>query len=48
MTEQSHSIGKNVKGVYTARQDRSRRSRDAFIESGIVLLHEMRFDELKV
>ena len=31
MTEQSRSIGKNVEGVYTARQDRSRRSRDAFI-----------------
>ena len=48
MTEQSRSIGKNVEGVYTTRQDRSRRSRDAFIESGIVLLNEMRFDDLKV
>jgi|TARA_B110000116_G_C16733252_1_gene534762 AcrR family transcriptional regulator len=45
-----HSIeleGK-IDGVFEARQDRSRRSRDSFIESGITLLNQMRFNDLKV
>lgn len=37
-----------IEGVYEARQDRSRKSRDAFIESGFVLLNQMRFTDLKV
>ncbi len=37
-----------IRGVFEARQERSRRSRDAFIESGIAMLNEMRFTDLKV
>lgn len=37
-----------IDGVFDARQERSRRSRDAFIESGFFLLNSMRFKDLKI
>lgn len=43
-----YELETEVVGVFEARQERSRQSRDAFIESGFVLLNQMRFDDLKV
>lgn len=48
MNKQVDTIDSPIQGVRAARQDRSRKSRDAFIESGIALLNEMRFRDLKV
>ena len=48
MNKYKDGFSEEIQGVYEALQDRSRRSRDAFIESGIALLNEMRFAELKV
>ncbi len=48
MNKYKDGFSEEIHGVYEALQDRSRRSRDAFIESGIALLNEMRFAELKV
>ena len=48
MNQQNVALEQSIKGVFEARQDRSRRSRDAFIESGIALLNEFRFNDLKV
>lgn len=48
MNEHSTDFSETVHGVFEAQQDRSRKSREAFIESGIALLNEMRFNDLKV
>jgi AcrR family transcriptional regulator len=48
VNQQNVALEQSIKGVFEARQDRSRRSRDAFIESGIALLNEFRFNDLKV
>ena len=48
MNKYKDNLSEEVQGVFEAYQDRSRISRDAFIESGIALLNEMRFAEMKV
>lgn len=48
MNETITKFDESIEGVFEARQDRSRKSREAFIASGIALLNEMRFDDLKV
>ena len=48
MDNQSIDLGSVADGVFEALQERSRRSRDAFIESGFVLLNQMRFNDLKI
>lgn len=48
MNQRSTEFAESIEGVFEARQDRSRRSRDAFIESGIALLNNRRFSDLKV
>lgn len=54
LIEEAHLDSENIdsgptgNGVYVALQERSRKSRDAFIESGFVLLNHMRFNDLKV
>jgi len=48
LNKRSTEFTKSVEGVFDVRQDRSQKSLDAFIESGIALLNQMRFDELKV
>ncbi len=48
MNQRSSDFAEKIEGVFVVRQDRSRRSRDAFIESGIALLNEIRFNDLKV
>lgn len=42
------SVNEDIPGVLPARQARSRRIRDAYIEAGIKLLNSMRFNDLKV
>lgn len=37
-----------IEGVHAVQQERSRRSRDAFIESGFGMLNEMRFADLTI
>lgn len=48
MNKHSYQLAEKIDGVFEAQQDRSRKSRDAFIESGISLLNETRFSDLKV
>lgn len=48
MNKHSYKLEEKIDGVFETLQDRSRKSRDAFIESGIVLLNEIRFNDLKV
>ena len=48
MTKHEARAELSVEGVFDASQDRSRKSRDAFIESGIALLNDMQFSDLKV
>ena len=48
MNKPSTDFAEKIDGVFEARQDRSRKTRDAFIESGIALLNEIRFNDLKV
>ncbi len=42
------ALDDQTEGVFAAQQERSRKSRDAFIESGIVLLNSMRLNDLKI
>ena len=48
MDNEGNDLGSVADGVFEALQERSRRSRDAFIESGFVLLNQMRFNDLKI
>ncbi len=42
------SISENIPGVFAARQKRSVRIRDGFIDAGVEALNEMRFSDLRV
>lgn len=48
MNKHEINIDHATSGVLKTKQKRSRASRDAFIESGIVLLNQMRFADLKI
>ena len=48
MNKHELKIDHAVSGVLRTTQKRSRVSRDAFIEAGIVLLNKMRFADLKI
>ena len=48
MNQPSKDFATDIDGVFAARQDRSRRTRDAFIESGFAMLNRIRFIDLKV
>lgn len=48
LNQPSRDFAANIDGVFAARQDRSRKTRDAFIESGFSMLNRIRFNDLKV
>lgn len=48
MDAASLGTGTEIPGVFEARQNRSVRARDGFIQAGIDALNEMRFDDLKI
>ena len=48
MATSDPDLAGETQGVHTVRQERSRRSRDAFIESGFALLNESRFTDLSI
>lgn len=48
MNQPQNDFASSIDGVLVARQDRSRKTRDAFIESGFAMLNKHRFNDLKV
>lgn len=43
-----NALEEKIDGVFDAQQDRSRQTRDSFIHSGIILLNQVGFNDLKV
>ncbi len=48
MSQETYSLEYGIEGVFETHQERSRKSRDEFIEAGFVLLNQTRFADLKV